>query len=779
MKGKWILFLMLAVLVPCGTRFAENAARDENRNTAILFYDDVNGTTRMPRVNADGKIMTTLSAEVLEVVLSDDIASETTLAQILTALQQLKFSGENLKIYIENSSLPVTQSGTWDINAITTLPAITGSVDVGTVTTLPAITGTVDIGTVTTLPAITGTVTANVEGGNTTDVKVTLDSESIAVTGTFWQETQPVSGSMTISGTDVDIRDLSSATDSISAVQSGTWNITNVSGAISLPTGAATETTLSNINGKITAADTGNVTISTFPDNEPFDLAQYSGSAVGASNAVHVQPGTGAVFAINDNSGSLTVDGSVTVSATNLDIRDFTATTDSVLTYANTAKDGSGTNYVPVVDSDGQLQVDILSMPAIEATLSDNVFYETHLEQFKFTGDDLKVTLDSETVLVNGTVEITNFPATQPVSIASMPSTPVTGTFWQETQPVSGNVTVSGTDIDIRDLTNATDSIAIYGSDGTNRLIKTDSSGAIQVDVESGSINATCTATDFDIRDIDVTSDNILVYFNTAKDGTGTDLVPLLDADGHQQIDVLSMPSTTVTATDLDIRNLTSVSDSVEVKQATASNLKAEVSGTDIDIRDLTSVSDSVSAAQSGTWDIGTVTTITNAVTVSATDLDMRDLSSATDSITIEGGNSSAVKVDGSAVTQPVSGSVTATLAASDGIDIGNVDVASITDSTETETMVHLTMTSADTEYSYTLPAGTVYFFAREITGAREIRYAWASGQTADGGVYQPIYAKEGKESPYRTGSKVGAKTLYFRDKSNAGTVIGIEIWTK
>lgn len=37
--------------------------------------------------------------------------------------------------------------------------------------------------------------------------------------------------------------------------------------------------------------------------------------------------------------------------------------------------------------------------------------------------------------------------ATQPVSIASMPSTPVTGTFWQATQPVSGTVaaTQSGT----------------------------------------------------------------------------------------------------------------------------------------------------------------------------------------------------------------------------------------------------------------------------------------------------------------------------------------------
>jgi hypothetical protein len=52
------------------------------------------------------------------------------------------------------------------------------------------------------------------------------------------------------------------------------------------------------------------------------------------------------------------------------------------------------------------------------------------------------------TVTVSGSVSVSNFPgtqpvsgtfwqATQPISIASMPSTPVTGTFWQATQPVS------------------------------------------------------------------------------------------------------------------------------------------------------------------------------------------------------------------------------------------------------------------------------------------------------------------------------------------------------
>jgi len=60
------------------------------------------------------------------------------------------------------------------------------------------------------------------------------------------------------------------------------------------------------------------------------------------------------------------------------------------------------------------------------------------------------VIIDSAgTITVSGSVSVSNFPATQPVSgtffqatqpvsIASMPSTPVTGTFWQATQPVSG-----------------------------------------------------------------------------------------------------------------------------------------------------------------------------------------------------------------------------------------------------------------------------------------------------------------------------------------------------
>lgn len=117
---------------------------------------------------------------------------------------------------------------------------------------------------------ITGETSAG--GGGFVNVKVTPSgSLTIAlgdIDGVMGQETManslPVviasnqsaipitdnSGSITVDGT-------------VAATQSGTWNINNISGTISLPTGAATESTLSTLNGKVTACNTGAVTIST------------------------------------------------------------------------------------------------------------------------------------------------------------------------------------------------------------------------------------------------------------------------------------------------------------------------------------------------------------------------------------------------------------------------------------------------------------------------------------------------------------------------------------
>jgi hypothetical protein len=175
------------------------------------------------------------------------------------------------------------------------------------------------------------------------------------------------------------------------------------------------------------------------------------------------------------------------------------------------------------------------------------------------------------------------------------------------------------------DTTNATtiadsDSVGAYlrSSDGT-LLTHTDVSGkkALDVRVAEG-INVEV--------DLNFADDSV-----TAHQG------------GTWVIDSITNP-VTVTATDLDIRDLSHTQDSVKVGDGTdflAVNADGSVNitdnggsltvdATDLDIRDLAFATDSVTAHQGGTW---TIDSITNPVTVTATDLDIRDLSAAQDSV--------------------------------------------------------------------------------------------------------------------------------------------------
>lgn len=158
----------------------------------------------------------------------------------------------------DQTAVPVSQSGTWNINNISgTITLPTGA---ATESTLAA------KATESTLSSLNAKVTAcntnsvtigtQLPSGsnNIGDVDVlTLPNVTLASQANPFTSAIPISdnaGSITVDGT-------------VAATQSGTWNITNVSGTISLPTGAATESTLSTLNGKVTACNTGAVTIST------------------------------------------------------------------------------------------------------------------------------------------------------------------------------------------------------------------------------------------------------------------------------------------------------------------------------------------------------------------------------------------------------------------------------------------------------------------------------------------------------------------------------------
>lgn len=121
-----------------------------------------------------------------------------------------------------------------------------------------------------------------------------------------------------------------------------------------------------------------------------------------------------------------------------------------------------------------------------------------------------------------------------------------------------GSLTIDAVDLDTRDLTFATDSVDVSGS----------------------SVTATVTATDLDIRDLAFATDKVDVSGSeisldattlaalesiTVQNGAGASAVNIQDGGNSITVD----GSVAVTATDLDIRDLTHVSDSIKIGDGT------------------------------------------------------------------------------------------------------------------------------------------------------------------------------------------------------------------
>jgi len=134
--------------------------------------------------------------------------------------------------------------------------------------------------------------------------------------------------------------------------------------------------------------------------------------------------------------------------------------------------------------------------------------------------------------------------------------------------------------------------------------------------------------------------------------------VPVFGEDNSGNYKLLSLDASgalNIAAADLDIRDLTHVSDSVKIGDGTDflavnndGSINAVVTATDLDIRDLAFATDSVDVSGSSvsiTGDVN-VTQGTSPWVVSATDLDIRDLAFATDKVDVSGSSNVAV-VDG------------------------------------------------------------------------------------------------------------------------------------
>ena len=141
--------------------------------------------------------------------------------------------------------------------------------------------------------------------------------------------------------------------------------------------------------------------------------------------------------------------------------------------------DVSASNPVPVTGSVG-----VSNFPATQPV--SGTFWQTTQP---ISGS---VTVSSLPAVL-GSVSVSNFPATQavtgsfyqatqPVSIASMPSTPVTGTFWQATQPTSiaANVASSAT---LSNVANSVTSVSVLAANASRKglIIHNDSTTTVYI----------------------------------------------------------------------------------------------------------------------------------------------------------------------------------------------------------------------------------------------------------------------------------------------------------
>lgn len=233
-------------------------------------------------------------------------------------------TGSALDVNLKSSSitLPVSLAGTSNVNVTNAAGASAVNIqDGGNSITVD---GTVSISGTTT---ISGTVTAN-QGTSPWVSNVSQFGGNNVVTGTG------TSG--------VGIPRVTVSNDSnILSTQSGTWNINNVSGTISLPTGAATESTLAKLplsqasttSGQSGALIQGAVTTAapSYTTGQTDPLSLTTTGALRVDNSANTQPVSGTVTA-NAGTGNFTV---VQATGTNLHTIIDSGTLTTVSTVTN------------------------------------------------------------------------------------------------------------------------------------------------------------------------------------------------------------------------------------------------------------------------------------------------------------------------------------------------------------------------------------------------------------------------------------------------------------
>lgn len=412
-------------------------------------------------------------------------------------------SGVNLHVDIDN--FPSTQN----VNVTNASLAVTGtffqatqpisgSVSVSNFPATQPVSGSVSVSNFPATTTVVQTLGSNLHVDidnfpSTQNVNVT--NASLAVTGTFFQATQPVSGTVAVSNFpatqpvsgSVSVSNFPSTTTVVQPLGSSlhvdvdnfpsTQNV-NVTNASVPVTGTFFQTT-QPVSGTVTVvqptASSLNVDVANFPATQPISgtvAVTQSTSPWVVSGTVTANAGTNlntSALALDTSvNGILVAQGSTTVGEKGPLIQGAVTTAAPTYTTADT-------NPLSLTTA-GALRVDASSTTQpISGSVSVSNFPAT-TTVVQASGANLHVDVD-------------NFPSTQNVNVTNA-SIPVTGTFFQTTQPVSGTVTVvqptaASLNVDVGNFP-ATQSISGTVTVTNTSFIATQSSGAnLHVDVDN------------------------------------------------------------------------------------------------------------------------------------------------------------------------------------------------------------------------------------------------------------------------------------------------------
>lgn len=410
-----------------------------------------------------------------------------------------------------------------------------------------------------------------------------------------------------------------SGTFAVQAAQSGTWNITNVSGTISLPTGAATAA------------------------KQP-----ALGTAGTASSDVITVQGIASMTALKVDGSAVTQPVSGTITAT------ISSSTNAGATAKTSDYDtGAGTDTVTMFG---------IALPASGGAVAGGT-----------ATNPIQVSL-ANTAANSTAIKVDNSAVTQPISAASLPLP--TGAATAAKQPALGTAGSASADvISVQGVASMT-ALKVDGSGVTQPVSGTVSitaNSAINVAQIGGSSTSTVAS---GVQKVAI-ADSSAAAFLSAATGLNSTGAGILAAQIVGQFDDVS--PTAITENQFgNLRMSTNRNLYGTIRDAAGNERGVNVNASNqlsVSVDNTVTVAShavtnagtfAVQAAQSGTWNItnisGTVSLPTGAATAAKQPALGTAGSASADVISVQGvASMTALKVDGSAVTQPISGTVSVT----------------------------------------------------------------------------------------------------------------------